>query len=72
MADNSPNGDTAEEQAVNALAEIGRNGGVVGMYFVDVRLCPKWRRLLQDAGVPATHSRVEAEIVGRPVLPNFN
>lgn len=71
MVDTSDS-DQASERAVEALAAIGRDRGVVGLYFVDVKLCSKWRRMLTDAGIPASHMHVEAEVVGSPLLPTFN
>jgi hypothetical protein len=56
---------------VTALAEISNNDGVIGLYYVDARLCSVWTALLSDAGVPPAHLHVEAEIVSRPVLPSF-
>ncbi|HVX12084.1 MAG TPA: hypothetical protein VHC22_12960 [Pirellulales bacterium] len=61
----------SRDRAVKAIADLVRHDGVVGIYYVDVGLCPIWQQLLHDAGVPATRSHVEAEIVGRPLLPSF-
>ena len=72
MADNSENSGKKRQQAVDALAEVGKNRGIVGLYFVDVRLCPTWQRLLRDAGLDATQAHVEAEVVGQPLLPSFH
>lgn len=72
MVDTAPDGFRAQRLAADALAKVGKNHGVVGMYFVDVKLCHQWRHLLRDAGVPEGHAQVEADIVGRPTLPNFN
>lgn len=72
MIDSSPDRDEAQERALKALGELGRKHGVIGLYYVDVRLCSTWRSLLRDAGLPDTHAHVEAEIVGSPALPNFN
>lgn len=52
-------------------AEVGKDRGVVGLYYVDARLCSVWSRLLGDAGVPPARLRVEADIVSHPVLPSF-
>jgi len=71
MVDNASGGEGAREQAVNALAQVGKSGGVIGLYYVDVQLCSLWNRLLRDAGVPANNLHIEADIVGRPVLPSF-
>jgi hypothetical protein len=71
MVDTAPGSDDARDRAVNALAAIGKQQGVVGLYYVDARLCSVWNRLLGDAGVPPAHLRVEADIVSRPVLPSF-
>lgn len=72
MIDNSPNSAQSQERALKALGELGQKHGVIGLYYVDVRLCSTWRELLREAGVPDTQTRVEAEIVGSPLLPNFD
>src|SRR5262249_15526281 len=74
MVDKAPGGADARERAVNALGhvgEVGEDGGVIGLYYVDVRLCSQWARILRDAGVPTSNFHIEADIVGRPVLPSF-
>jgi hypothetical protein len=57
MVDTAPGSDDARDRAVDALAEIGKKDGVVGLYYVDARLCSVWSRLLGDAGVPCSPSR---------------
>lgn len=63
-------GDDGRDKAVSALTKVGKSGGV-GLYYVDVQRCAEWKRLLQDAGVPAENMVVEADIVGHPMLPRF-
>jgi hypothetical protein len=71
MVDNSAGGSESHGQAVSALVEFAKRGGVIGLYYVDVRLCSPWNQALRDAGVPVSQLHVEADIVGRPVLPSF-
>jgi hypothetical protein len=71
MIDNRGSDSTARDRAVSALAKIGKAGGSVGLYYVDVERCALWEQLLRDAGVPADNMVVEADIVGHPMLPNF-
>jgi hypothetical protein len=63
-------GDVGRERAVKALAEVGKTGGV-GLYYVDVKRCGLWEKLLLDAGIPARNVSVQADIVGHPSLPRF-
>lgn len=63
-------GDAGREQAISALAEAGKTGGV-GLYYVDVKRCGMWEKLLLDAGIPASNLSVQADIVGHPTLPRF-
>lgn len=72
MRDNGPNRKQARERAIKVLADLVRHDGVIGLYYVDVPLVPKWQKVLSDAGIPAASLRVEADIVESPVLPNFN
>jgi hypothetical protein len=72
MIDNTPDNGAARERAVNALANVGKQGGVLGLYFVDVQLCPLWGQLLRDAGVPEGNVCIQADIVGHPALPSFD
>jgi hypothetical protein len=71
MIDNTPDNAAARIRAVSALAKVGKSSGAVGLYYVDVRLCPVWNQLLRDAGVPVRNVRVQADIVGRPQVPSF-
>jgi hypothetical protein len=71
MHDTAANRAQSRGRAVEALAKFAQRDGVIGLYYVDVRLVKEWRQLLSDAGVPVANSRVEAEIVGRPLLPTF-
>ena len=68
MIDSTEGG--ARDRAVNALARIGKQGGV-GLYYVDVKQCKLWEKLLRDAGVPEENMVIEADIVGHPTLPRF-
>jgi hypothetical protein len=72
MVDNGSGAVEGREKAIRALAEVGKSGGVVGLYYVDVRHCSLWNQLLRDAGIPASNLHVEADIVGHPVLPYFD
>lgn len=72
MVDNAPGNGESREQAVSALAQVGRSGGVVALYYVDVRMCSLWYRFLRDAGIPEDNFHVEADIVGHPILPDFD
>ncbi len=71
MIDNTPDNGPARERAVSALAHVAKQGGGLGLYFVDVRLCGEWNRLLRDAGVPEGNVCIQADIVGHPALPSF-
>jgi hypothetical protein len=64
-------GADGRERAVEALAKVGKGGGSVGLYYVDVKQCALWKKLLRDAGVPDAKTIVEADIVGHPTLPRF-
>jgi hypothetical protein len=64
-------GADGRERAVSALAKVGKSGGGVGLYYVDVQQCALWKKLLHDAGVPDANVIVEADIVGHPNLPRF-
>jgi hypothetical protein len=72
MRDNGPNRKQARERVIKDLAELARRDGVIGLYYVDVPLVPKWRQVLSDAGIPAANLMIEADIVGRPLLPKFD
>ena len=72
LIDNSPGGESERERAVNVLAQVGKSGGVIGLYYVDPRLCSTWDRLLREAGIPEEKLHIEADIVGHPVLPTFD
>lgn len=72
MLDTSVESEQSKKRAVAALADFGKKGGVVGIYYVDTLLCSQWRQIVRDAGFSPAHYRVEADIVGRPALPNFD
>ena len=69
MLDNFPDSDASKKKTVEMLKAYGRIGGTFGLYYVDQLLVPEWRTHLRDSGIK--HWRVEAEIVGRPTLPDF-
>lgn len=69
LADTSLNG-ASRAEAVSALTEYGRAGGVIGLYWVDQMYCDDWRCDLSV--LPPEHVRVESEIVGHPSLPSFD
>ena len=68
MIDSTKGG--TRDKAVHALASIGKQGGV-GLYYVDIKQCKLWEKLLRDAGVPEENMVIEADIVGHPTLPRF-
>lgn len=68
MLDNGTKAD-AKDRALKALATFGKNGNVVGLYYVDQMLVAPWRQDLRQAGVK--EFCVESEIVGKPQLPNL-
>lgn len=69
MLDNGPSTTESEQRAVTAIADYGRKGGVVGIYYVDQLRVPVWRDHLKQAGI--RQFCIESEIVGRPRLPDF-
>ncbi len=69
MLDNATDSAVTQDEAVNVLARISKEGGVIGMYYVDQNEVLRWRELLRNAG--AKNFCIESEIVGRPNLPNF-
>jgi hypothetical protein len=71
LCDTGPNQKEKRKRVIKSLAEVARRDGVIGLYYVDVPLVPKWRKVLTDAGVPAANLQIEADIVGRPLLPSF-
>ena len=70
MLDNSPERAESLQKVRDSLADYGRLGGVVGLYYVDMYYVPSWQQTLQQAGLREYH--VESEIVGSPVLPSFD
>jgi hypothetical protein len=64
-------GEAKRGKAVDALARVGKSGGGVGLYYVNVQRCTLWKKLLHDAGVPDANVIVEADIVSHPTLPRF-
>ena len=70
MVDNGPDTDQSKRKTADALMNYGKQGGVVGLYYVDQMLVPVWRRQLRDAGIRTFC--VESEIVGNPTLPSFD
>jgi hypothetical protein len=67
MFDNGPHPQKSKNRAVQALAEYGKIGGTVGLFYVDQGLVPAWRSELQKTGLTF---RVEPEF-RRPTLPSF-
>ena len=59
----------SKEKALQQFANFGKNGGVVGLYYVDQHLVTDWRSELRKAGVK--EFCVESGIVSRPRLPTF-
>jgi hypothetical protein len=72
MIDNTPDNAARRARAVNALTQVGKRGGVVALFFVDVQLCAPWGQLLRDAGMPEASLCIQADIVGQPRLPIFD
>ncbi len=67
MLDNAPDTEASREKLVQALTAYGKQGHVVGFYFVDQFEVAPWRQRLRDAGVH--EFRVEAEFYGTPPFP---
>lgn len=70
MDENFPEPEKSRARLLQLLAEYSRVKGCIGMYWVDQRFVPVWRRHLRDAGVK--HFVVESEIVADPSLPVFD
>jgi hypothetical protein len=51
MRDTAKNRKQARERVIKALAEVASRDGVIGLYYVDVPLVRKWRKVLNDAGI---------------------
>lgn len=69
MADNLSTPDSGP-RLFQALADFGKRGGVVGLYFVNHSLVAGWSATLKSAGI--RHCVVESNIVTAPTLPTFD
>ena len=69
MLDSTSDSEQSKQRALQALADYGQRGGTLGLYYVDQLLVEEWRQHARDAGI--RQCCVQADIVGRPQLPNF-
>lgn len=69
MEDNAPDSAEQKARAKRLLADFGKAGGVVGLYWVGSPVS-EWRQILKDAGIK--NFVVESAIVAEPDLPRFD
>jgi hypothetical protein len=69
MDDTEPNKAARGQEIRALLKEYGSCGGSLGLYYVDTWRVGPWEKELLKAGIE--HHRVQAEIVGKPDLPEF-
>lgn len=69
MKDNGAFGSRYEADVLESLKELGRRGGITGLYFVDQSLVEKWEKHFRDAAL--RDFRVTPDFVVHPPLPNF-
>lgn len=70
MLDNAPDSAGSQQRLVQSIAAYGRQGHVIGLYYVDQLQVAPWRQYLRDAGL--SDYRVEPEFYGSPPLPVFD
>jgi hypothetical protein len=69
MVDSGSDSKETRKKAVASLAEYGKTGGAIGMYYLDQNLTKAWREELKGAGIK--NYCIEADFVGQPNLPTF-
>lgn len=70
MLDNGPEMKETKQRLVDAFKLLAKRDGLVGIYYVEPQLLTSWRESLADAGI--SDFVVEADIIGRPMLPDFD
>lgn len=69
MLDNHPNQEQSLQNLLTSMSQYASQGNVIGLYYVDQLELAIWQKRLQDAGF--REFCVEADFVGKPVLPNL-
>ncbi len=71
MEDNFGDPEGSKQRVIDSLRRYGKQGGVIGLYWVSTFLVPEWRKNFRDAGIRSGRWVVIPDITSDPQLPEF-